>query len=149
MRRDQAGARGRHPTGISKEPSMPSNLVTVLDIDHLVLSCADIETTLTWYVEQLGLTPVRVDEWRGGSAPFPSVRVNPHTIIDLIEGDTSPGRVDHFCLVIEPTDLALLADRGRFDVIDGPGHRFGARGDGLSIYVRDPDGATVELRYYS
>ena len=136
-------------TEISKESSMPSNHVTVLDIDHIVLNCANIETTLAWYVEQLGLAPVRVDEWRGGTAPFPSVRVNPHTIVDLIEGDTSSGRLDHFCLVIEPTDLDRLALSGRFDVVDGPGPRFGARGDGTSIYVRDPDGAVVELRYYS
>ena len=128
---------------------MPSNRLTVLDIDHIVLNCADIDTTLTWYVDRLGLAPVRVDEWRRGAAPFPSVRVNPHTIIDLLDGDTSAGRLDHFCLVIAPTDLDELASTGPFEVVDGPGPRFGARGDGMSLYVRDPDGTTVELRYYT
>jgi catechol 2,3-dioxygenase-like lactoylglutathione lyase family enzyme len=123
--------------------------VTVLDLDHIVLKCTDIDTTLTWYTEQLGLAPVRVDEWRQGTAPFPSVRVNGHTIIDLINGDTSPGRLDHLCLVVAPADLDELARRGPFDVIEGPCTRFGAQGNGTSLYIRDPDGTTVELRYYS
>jgi catechol 2,3-dioxygenase-like lactoylglutathione lyase family enzyme len=33
-------------------------------------------------------------------------------------------------------------------VVDGPGRRYGARGDGWSVYVLDPDGNTVELRAY-
>jgi hypothetical protein len=41
------------------------------------------------------------------------------------------------------------AASGEFEVLDGPATRFGARGDGTSLDVRDPDGATVELRYYS
>jgi catechol 2,3-dioxygenase-like lactoylglutathione lyase family enzyme len=127
---------------------MPSNDIAVLDLDHIVLRCADVETTLGWYVDQLGLAPVRVDEWRRGDAPFPSIRVNPHTIIDLIGGDTSDGRLDHLCLVLAPMDLDALARSGRFEVLDGPSPRFGARGQGMSVYVRDPDGLTVELRCY-
>ncbi len=50
--------------------------------------------------------------------------------------------------MIEPTDLDALAASGRFEVVDGPGTRFGARGDGQSLYVKDPDGTTVELRHY-
>jgi len=128
---------------------MRSSTVSVTGVDHLVLNCADIETTLAWYVDRLGLSPVRVDEWRNGNAPFPSVRVNEHTIIDLVSGDPSDGRLDHFCLVIAPTNLDELAASGDFEVLDGPSKRFGARGDGTSLYVRDPDGTTVELRYYS
>jgi catechol 2,3-dioxygenase-like lactoylglutathione lyase family enzyme len=128
---------------------MRSSTVTVTGVDHLVLNCADIETTLAWYMDRLGLDAVRVDEWRNGNVPFPSVRVNEHTIIDLISGDPGDGRLDHFCLVIAQTNLDELAASGDFEVLDGPSKRFGARGDGTSLYVRDPDGTTVELRYYS
>jgi len=83
-----------------------------------------------------------------GTVLFPSLRVNEHTIIDLLAGDTPDGRLDHICLVVEPLDLEALAASGRFEVLDGPGPRYGARGDGTSVYVRDPDGLTVELRYY-
>ena len=128
---------------------MPAHAIAVTGFDHLVLSCADVETTLTWYLDRLGLAPVRVEEWRRGTAPFPSVRVDDHTIIDLIPGDPRSGRLDHLCLVIAPTDLDALAASGLFDVLDGPGTRFGARGDGTSLYIRDPDGTTIELRYYA
>jgi len=122
--------------------------VSVSAFDHLVLRCADVERTLAWYCDRLGLSPVRVDEWRRGEAPFPSVRVAEGTIIDLVAGPSGDGRLDHICLVVEPVDLAGVAASGEFDVVDGPARRFGARGDGTSLYVRDPDGLVVELRHY-
>ena len=125
-----------------------SHPVTVTDFDHLVLKCTDVETTLGWYQQKLGLAPVRVDEWRAGTVPFPSVRVNEHTIIDLIAGEPTSGRLDHLCLVVDVIDLDKVAASGEFDVVEGPDKRFGARGDGTSLYVRDPDGTVVELRYY-
>ena len=123
-------------------------VVQVTALDHIVLRCADVETTLAWYLDVLGLAGVRVDEWRAGSAPFPSVRVSADTIIDLVQGATDDGRLEHFCLVVQPTDLAALAQSGRLHVLEGPVPRYGARGMGTSLYVRDPDGAVVELRHY-
>jgi catechol 2,3-dioxygenase-like lactoylglutathione lyase family enzyme len=122
----------------------------VTDLDHLVLNCADPERSLRWYTDTLGLEPVRVDEWRAGTAPFPSVRVNDRTIVDLVAAPRSGQNVDHVCLVVEPTDLGALAASGRFDVVgDGPvDGLFGARGLATSLYVRDPDGNTIELRCY-
>ena len=122
--------------------------IKVKAFDHIVLRCADVESTLGWYVDILGLSPVRVDEWRRGEAPFPSARIDAGTIIDFIEGDTDGGRLDHLCLVIAETDLEELASAGVFEVVDGPGPRFGAQGVGESLYVLDPDGGTVELRHY-
>ena len=122
--------------------------IRVSELDHIVLRCADVERTLAWYTDVLGLAPVRLDEWRRGEAPFPSVRVNEGTIIDLVVGETVDGRLDHFCVVIEPTDLTAIAQSGQFEVLEGPATRYGARGNGTSLYVRDPDGAVVELRHY-
>lgn len=121
---------------------------SVVGLDHLVLSVADVERSLGFYCGVLGLAPVRVEEWRRGEVPFPSVRVSEGTIIDLAAGPRTGTNLDHFCLVIEPTDLAALAAGGTLEVVSGPGTRFGARGDGTSLYIRDPDGNTVELRYY-
>jgi catechol 2,3-dioxygenase-like lactoylglutathione lyase family enzyme len=126
-------------------------LVRIVEMDHIVLRCADVETTLAWYTDVLGMAGVRVAEWRRGEVPFPSVRVAPGTIIDLVGGLSEAdgdGRLDHFCLVVEPTDLSGLAASGALDVIEGPVTRYGARGNGRSLYVRDPDGAVVELRCY-
>jgi len=127
--------------------------MTVMGItgfDHLVLRSRDVEASLAWYVERLGLAPVRVDAWRAGQVPFPSVRVDARTIIDIVPGGAGDGRnVDHFCLVADraTVDAASGGDAG-LDVVDGPGTRFGARGDGWSVYVTDPDGNVVELRSY-
>ena len=132
----------------------PMPLVNVVAFDHVVLRCVDVERTLGWYIDLLGLAPVRVDEWRRGDAPFPSIRASEDTIIDLIDlidlidGSPVDGRLDHLCLVVEPLDLDALAVSGAFDVVEGPARRSGARGEGTSLYVRDPDGLVVELRYY-
>jgi catechol 2,3-dioxygenase-like lactoylglutathione lyase family enzyme len=122
--------------------------VEVLGLDHIVVNVVDVEKSLSFYSAILGLEPVRVEEWRGGKVPFPSVRVDANTIIDLLASDRTGVNCDHFCLVVAPTDLSRLAASGQFEVVDGPGPRFGARGMGTSLYVRDPDGNTVELRHY-
>lgn len=120
----------------------------VRELDHIVLNVADVERSLRWYTERLGLAPERVDEWRAGQAPFPSVRINESCIIDLFAVERSGENMNHVCLVVEPGDVDAIADDEQFDVVDGPGRRWGARGDGYSVYVRDPDGNTVELRSY-
>jgi catechol 2,3-dioxygenase-like lactoylglutathione lyase family enzyme len=120
----------------------------VIGFDHLVLTCTSVDTTLAWYLDRLGMAPVRVDEWRRGEAPFPSARADAGTIIDFIPGQPVPDRLDHLCLVVAPTDLADVAASGAFDVVAGPSQRYGARGNGTSLYVRDPDGLVVELRHY-
>jgi len=123
----------------------------VVGLDHVVLNVADVERSLSWYCDLLGLEPVRVEEWRRGEAPFPSVRVDETTIVDLVAAERTGTNVDHLCFVIEPTDLDALAASGRFDVVgDGPvDGLFGAQGDASSLYVRDPDGNVVELRAYA
>ena len=129
--------------------------VQVIGLDHVVLRCADIEASLAFYCDELGLAPDRVDEWRRGEAFFPSARIDATTLIDLFPappesgglGATREPNMEHVCLVIEAVDLDALADRF-------PGsHRadglYGAQGIASSLYVHDPDGNTVELRSYA
>lgn len=119
--------------------------------DHLVLNVADVERALGFYGGTLGLAPERVEQWRAGAVPFPSVRVTPDTVIDLVErprGESGGSNVDHLCLVVEPLDWEQVVDSGEFTVLEGPVGRWGARGSAQSVYVRDPDGNTVELRWY-
>ena len=123
-------------------------MLKVIDLDHIVVNVADVERALGFYCDELGLAPVRVDEWRRHEVPFPSARVNASTIIDLLPLPRTGENIDHLCLVVEPADLEAVAASGRFEVVSGPIQRYGARGDGMSLYVRDPDGNLVELRYY-
>ncbi|GFE23390.1 dioxygenase [Streptomyces nigrescens] len=122
--------------------------VRVTGFDHLVLNVEDIERSLDFYIGLLGLEPVRVAEWRSGKAPFPSVRITPETIIDLVSGARGEANVDHICLTVEPLDWDEVIESGAFSVVRGPIEVFGARGTAISIYVQDPDGNTVELRWY-
>lgn len=120
----------------------------VKDFDHLVLNVQDVEKALEFYCGPLGLEPVRVEEWRAGKAPFPSVRITPATIIDLVRRPRGESNVDHICLVVDPLDWQEVIASGVFTVLEGPVKRYGARGDAWSVYVQDPDGNTVELRWY-
>jgi catechol 2,3-dioxygenase-like lactoylglutathione lyase family enzyme len=123
--------------------------VQVRGLDHIVVVSADVERALGFYVGALGLAGVRVDEWRRGESPFPSVRIDAATIIDLFPGERSGENIDHVCLTIDPVDLDQLAASGAFEIVSGPTDGlFGAQGYARSLYVRDPDGNTVELRSY-
>jgi len=86
-----------------------ASAVRVTGFDHLVLVVADVERSLSWYCSELGLAGERVDEWRRGEVLFPSLRIDEHTLIDLLAGERGGVNVDHLCLVIEPADLAALA----------------------------------------
>ena len=119
----------------------------VTGLDHIVLRCADVERSLAFYVDELGLQPDRVDEWRRGEAPFPSVRITPTTIVDLFGGTPDGINLDHVCLVIEPADLDEVA--AAFPGSVKGDHLFGAQGYASSVYIKDPDGNTVELRAYT
>jgi catechol 2,3-dioxygenase-like lactoylglutathione lyase family enzyme len=127
-------------------PGPERPVVRVVGVDHVVLNVADAERSLAFYTGALGLAPLRVDEWRRGEAPFPSVRVTSSFILDLLETARTGVNADHLCLVVDTVDLAAVAEG--FTVVDGPATRFGAQGEGMSLYVLDPDGNTVELRHY-
>lgn len=120
----------------------------VTGLDHVVLVVRDVEASLRWYAEELGLAPERVDEWRRGEVLFPSVRVDERTVIDLLVGEPDGRNVDHIALVVGEVDLDELAASGRFDVVSGPADLWGAQGVGRGLYVRDPDGHVIELRSY-
>ena len=125
-----------------------SEPIRITALDHIVLNVTDVERSLAFYTGELGLEPIHVEEWRRGERFFPSVRIDEGSIIDLIPLPRSGENLDHFCLVVEPMDFDALKASGRFEIVDGPDIRFGARGDGTSIYLRDPDQNLFELRYY-
>jgi catechol 2,3-dioxygenase-like lactoylglutathione lyase family enzyme len=122
-------------------------MVHVIGLDHVVLNVADVQRSVAWYRDELGLEVLRLDEFERGEVFFPSVRINERTIMDVLQNERSGQNVDHICLVVTD-DIDSLAASGRFDVVDGPDVRWGAQGDARALYVRDPDGNVVELRAY-
>jgi catechol 2,3-dioxygenase-like lactoylglutathione lyase family enzyme len=120
----------------------------VTALDHIVIDCADVERSVAWWCGELGLEPLRLEEWRHGRAPFVSVRIDAHTIIDLQAAERTGENVNHIALTVDDVDLDALATSGQFDVVRGPATLFGARGIGRGLYVRDPDSNVIELRTY-
>ncbi|MDD2769786.1 MAG: VOC family protein [Methylococcus sp.] len=127
----------------------------LLHIDHLVLRVVDLSKMLHFYCEVLGCTVEKRQEalgliqLRAGSA-----------LIDLVPvdgelgraGGAAPGKegrnVDHFCLRVEPFDVEFIHEHmARYGYQAGAvALRYGAEGEGPSIYVTDPEGNVVELK---
>ena len=124
-------------------------------IDHVVLRVKDIDAMRRFYCDVLGATHVAHRPGLGMS----HLRVG-GAMIDLIEvngalgkpGGAAPGtggrNMDHLCLRVEPFDQqAIVAHLEKHHVAVGKiTSRFGAEGNGVSIYLADPEGNTVELK---
>jgi catechol 2,3-dioxygenase-like lactoylglutathione lyase family enzyme len=134
--------------------------IKIIELDHIVLNVGDIDRSLKFYTEVLGLKGERVEEFRAGKVSFPSVRINDQTIIDLFPRKNDPAKLapekvsrnlNHFCLVVGPADFSGIVDylQGNKVVIrEGPVSRWGAQGRATSVYFFDPDGNEVEIRCY-
>jgi glyoxylase I family protein len=130
-------------------------------LDHIVLNVDNMSAMINFYTTVLGLPSERLDEFYAGAVPFPSVRINEETIIDFFPKQLwmKPGgqqkgaaNLNHFCLAMSLKDWKALhkrLDAGAIPLVEGPVERWGARGTGISIYFRDPDGNLIEARYYS
>lgn len=129
---------------------------SVEHIDHVVLRVRDLARSEDFYCQVLGCQVVRRREHLG------LVHLRTGTsMIDLVALEGTLGRrggagagvegrnVDHLCLRVEPFDVdAIVGFLGRQGVVvQGPAKvNFGAEGDGLSLYLRDPDGNAIELK---
>ena len=133
-----------------------AEIMEILGLDHIVIRTRDTAAMREFYCTVLGCVPERelspefgLIQLRAGAA-----------LIDLVPVDSELGRVggappgaeghnmDHFCLRVEPFDEQAirrrLADCGV--ATEPAARRYGADGFGPSIYIKDPDGNTVELK---
>jgi catechol 2,3-dioxygenase-like lactoylglutathione lyase family enzyme len=129
-------------------------------MDHIVLNVENEENMTAFYTEVLQMRPERVQEYRAGKVPFPSVRLNSDTIIDLFpkkmwqkSNQAEQGRenLNHFCIALnkgEWDNLLVRLEANNVKIEEGPVPRWGAHGTGFSTYFRDPEGNLIEVRYY-
>jgi catechol 2,3-dioxygenase-like lactoylglutathione lyase family enzyme len=135
---------------------MGESKIRVAGLDHFVLRVRDLDQSLVFYRDILGLQIDFLEELRAGTRPFVSARVGSQ-LIDLVpdpnydpEAGLRAGGFMHLCVRIAQPRLAdaipWLRERGVELIEETPVPRMGATGMGLSIYVRDPDGYIVELK---
>jgi catechol 2,3-dioxygenase-like lactoylglutathione lyase family enzyme len=135
---------------------MPSeNPVQVRGLDHIVLRVSELDAMIAFYGDVLGC-PV---ERRQDEIGLVQLRAG-HSLIDLVpvdgklgrEGGAAPGvggrNLDHLCLRVEPFDEAAIRRHlEAHGVAAGPVEsRYGAEGEGPSIYLLGPERNTVELK---
>lgn len=130
-------------------------MISVREIDHVVLRVVDVERMLRFYCDVLGCTLER----RQDAIGLVQLRAG-RSLVDLVPvagklgraGGAPPGtegrNLDHFCLRVEPFDAAAVRIHLQAHGVDpGPVElRYGAEGEGPSIYVTDPEGNVVELK---
>src|SRR2546428_9124709 len=83
----------------------------VIGFDHMVVNTHDLEQALHFYRDVLGLELLRLEAFRAGNVGFVSARVAPETIIDIRPipaGERVTPNMDHYCLVLRPTDMHQL-----------------------------------------
>lgn len=137
-----------------------------MNIDHVVLWVDNPRSALDFYVDIVGMQPVRQREFKEGTAAFPSVRLNNSTILDLMNRDMLLGvqkftggsdsgglPINHICLAMQAEDYSALRMRliARGVALTSGGERaFGAQGEAKrSEYFRDPYGNVIEIRHYA
>jgi glyoxylase I family protein len=130
-------------------------MIQIQDIDHVVLRARELDRMVDFYCKVIGCTL----EWNRPDLGLVHLRAG-RCMIDLVSvdgptglrGGAAPGaeghNMDHLCLRIkafevEPIVKHLEAHGVKIGKIND---RFGAEGRGMSIYLQDPEGNTVELK---
>jgi catechol 2,3-dioxygenase-like lactoylglutathione lyase family enzyme len=133
----------------------PAPAIAIAALDHVVLRVRDLERATSFYRDVL-FCPV--EKWqqeiglmqlRAGSALIDLVTLDGKLGREGGAGPAAEGRnLDHFCLRLDHFDeTALRAHLLRHGIECGETvQRYGAEGNGPSLYIKDPDGNTVELK---
>lgn len=124
----------------------------LVGLDHIVLRVRELPRALRFYRDVLGCALERQQPELG----LTQLRAG-RSLIDLVTLDSPLGagvppgvgpNVEHFCLTIEPFEAAALGAWLRTCGVaaDEPRSRYGAEGEGPSLYIADPDGNRIELK---
>lgn len=121
--------------------------IRIREIDHVVVRVRDMARALGFYCDVLGC----VEERRVEKIGLVQLRAG-RSLIDLVDAADEPPagvpNVDHFALRLDDFDARAITDHLEAHGIEAGKveTRYGAEGEGPSIYVTDPDGNTVELK---
>ena len=131
----------------------PDPPLRIAGLDHVVLRCARLDETMTFYVEVLGcavereLPDLGLHQLRAGRALIDLVPIGSR-LGGSHPPDAERGNMAHYCLRLDDPDWDAIGAhlRAHGVAFEPPETRYGADGYGPSIYVSDPEGNTVELK---
>ena len=131
------------------------NPLNVKRIDHVVIRVEKLDEMIDFYTQVLGCTHERGP----GTLGLAQLRAG-DSLIDLLDAGSEFGRksgrepdhgapnMDHVCLRISPWEDQIILDHlKKHGVSHGPIEpRYGADGKGPSLYLKDPEGNSIELK---
>ncbi len=126
--------------------------VSIVRLDHLVLTVRDVSATCTFYARVLGMEKIELSEGRTALS-FGQQKINLHPADNEYEPKAKtpvPGSGD-LCLIAETPIEDVIKHLGEcsLEIIEGPVLKTGAIGTLLSVYFRDPDGNLIEISNYT
>jgi glyoxylase I family protein len=130
-------------------------MIQITGIDHIVLRAHDAPRLIAFYTQVLGLTVERAQPDIG----LTQLRAGT-SLIDIVAVDSRLGRLggagpaaeghnlDHVCLNVAGFELAAVRAHLQSHGVEigEEGLRYGSCGEGMSLYLRDPEGNGLELR---
>ncbi len=126
---------------------------TVDRLDHVVITCRDVETTSSWYQRVLGMEREEYGRNRRTALRFGGQKINlrPYGAEGWSTADDALPGCQDLCFVtaVQAEDIVEHLEACGVAVTDGPTPRIGALGPTTSVYCHDPDGNLIELASYA
>ncbi len=125
-------------------------------LDHLVITCRDVEIAASWYQRVLGMEREEFGPHRRTSLRFGGQKINLRPVTATQEewftgaAGGVPG-TDDLCFIVtmKSDQVAEYLRACGVTVEVGPVAKAGALGPIMSCYCRDPDGNLIEIASYS
>ncbi|MBU6497446.1 MAG: VOC family protein [Rhodospirillales bacterium] len=125
---------------------------TVDRLDHIVLTCRDIERTASWYQRVLGMEREEFGAERRTALKFGGQKINLHQLGAEFKPNAAAAAAGAqdvcFITAVRPEDVVAHLGSCAVAVEEGPVARTGSLGAIMSVYCRDPDGNLIEISSY-
>ncbi len=132
--------------------------IDVVDLDHVAIRVTDLEQSLGFYRDLLGMEVRDGERFENDEVPYVAVVAGGrHIHLVPTEGPIDVGG-EHICLLLRSSEMGTgteierllddLREAGIEVEAEEPRKRYGAYGRDWAAYVRDPDGRRVELKLH-
>jgi catechol 2,3-dioxygenase-like lactoylglutathione lyase family enzyme len=125
---------------------------TIDRLDHLVLTCKDVDVAASWYQRVLGMEREEFGQHNRTALRFGGQKINleQHGERDRTTASAAAPGTHNLCFItaVRPQDVMAHLGVCGVAIIEGPAAKVGALGPVTSVYCRDPDGNLIEIATY-